>query len=380
MTEIVAFRPGVAAERTAFEAMTLIYDYLQDNHNYEFTIITSTTDDYENPAFDVVPIPPKAWKPLPPHLPSFPRRLSYRRHVDPLMASADGILTVDPTIYHQGALAIDRANRVGRPIWFDTSLTVPGTGPDLLWEFKRPFIHRHVKRATGIVATSPLCLERFREIRLLDRPIASMFTIMGHPVDTEAFSPSKNDTSDTTRVLIVARLIPEKGLIYILEAFDPLLDARDDLELAILGSGPLDEFLKAEVADRGLRDAVTFLESVPHKKMPEMLNTADIFVNHAVGTSRWEEFFGVANLEAMACGLPCVVSDGGAIPYVIREPERAVMVGERKVIELRHAVEELLDDEERRASLGKRAREYVEENYSIPVIARRYHEMLQSEL
>lgn len=380
VTHIVSFRPGVAANRTAFEAMRLIYEHLREAHGYEFTIVTSTTDTYEDPVFEMVSIPPKAWKPFPPHLPSFPRRLAYRRHVDPVLREVDGVVTVDPTIYHQGHLGIRRARNHGTPVWFDTSVTVPATGPDMLWEVSRPRIKRGVERATGIIATVPKCIERFREIGIFNHDIASKFTFMGHPVDTETFHPANGDPRDVTRILVVSRLVPEKGLVYILEALDPLLDAREDLELAILGSGPLDEFLDGEIEDRGLQDAVTFLKSIPHESMPEVLNTADMFVNHSVGTTQWEEFFGVANLEAMACGLPCVVSDCGAIPYVIREADRAVVVEERNVIELRRAVEQLLDDDERRAKLGQRAREYVEEYYSVPVIAERYHEMLQREL
>jgi glycosyltransferase involved in cell wall biosynthesis len=378
MTTLVSFRPGVVANRTAFEAMAQVYRYLQKVYDYEVVIVKSTTDDYADPAFDVVSIPPKAWKPVIPHIPTFPRRVSYRRHIDRVFDDADAILTVDPTIYPQGILGIRRAVKQDLPVWFDTSLTVSGTGPDLLWEFERPIVKRGVQRTTGIIATVPKCMERFREIRIFDADIASKFTIMGHPVDTETFvGVEESSKSETTRVLAITRLVPEKGVYYILEAMDPLLNGHDELELAFLGSGPMESLLKREIRDRELGDSVEVLDTVPHENIPDVLNSADIFVNHAVGTSRWEEFFGVANLEAMACELPCIVTDCGGIPYTIREKERVIVVEQRNVVELREALARLIDSRDEREKLAARGREYVVDNYAVPAIAERYHEMLQ---
>ena len=59
MKNIIIFRPGVIQNETAFEAMSLIYDYLHKNCNYNFTIIKSEDDNYQNDAFEIISIPRK---------------------------------------------------------------------------------------------------------------------------------------------------------------------------------------------------------------------------------------------------------------------------------------------------------------------------------
>jgi len=81
-------------------------------------------------------------------------------------------------------------------------------------------------------------------------------------------------------------------------------------------------------------------------------------------------------LEAMSCGLPCVLTAGGGISYAIREKDVAVFVKERNIIELREAITQLIDSEVKRRELGKRARTYVESYYALPLIAEKYHRML----
>ena len=107
------------------------------------------------------------------------------------------------------------------------------------------------------------------------------------------------------------------------------------------------------------------------------MGAADIFVNHAVATSMWEEYFGVVNLEAMSCGLPCVLSACGGLSYVIREGDVALMVEERDVHGIRTAIEKLLQNKSLRIEYGKRARAYVERHYDIAVIGERFRQMLE---
>lgn len=360
--------------------MTLIYEYLEREYDYEFTIVTAETDSYQDDTLDVVSVPRQAWSPVVPHLPVFPRRLAYRRHLDPLLQSADGLLTVDPTVYPQGILGIRRADKHDVPVWFDTSLTVSQTGP--VWYAQRALIRRELDAVSGIIATVPKCLERFRDIGLFDERIAEKFTVMGHPVDTERFAPTGDERleRDKLRILVVSRLVPEKGLYYILSAVAPILRSRSDVELAILGTGPLKASLQTHIRNERLDTQVEIMSPVPHADVPSVLNTADVFVNHAVSIGRWEEFFGVANLEAMACGLPCVVSTCGGIPFVIQESDVASIVRERDIVALRAAVRELLDSPQRRREMASQARAYVTTNYSVPRIGDRYHRMIQAGL
>ena len=120
--------------------------------------------------------------------------------------------------------------------------------------------------------------------------------------------------------------------------------ARDDVVLQLLGAGPMRAMLEWETAHRGLDGKVQLLAPVSHRELPAIYGQADVFVNHALATSTWEEFFGAVNLEAMACGLPCVLSANGGIPYVVREEGTALFVAERDVSGIHGAVAGLLEE------------------------------------
>ena len=378
MKNIVSFRPGVIRNRTAIESQALIYKYLQDRYGYGFTIVKSEDDNYNDSDFQVISIPKKAWKGSLNEL-GFPKWQGINRHnLDPIFDQAHGILTVDPTIYPQGLLAITTAKRCKKPVWFDASLTIIKPTKKFAWRLKRRFfIKKAIENTTGIIVTVPKCIERFQDIGLFDNVTAPKFKIMGHPVDTKRFTPKRPENDGILRVLVISRIVPEKGLFYILEAMSPLLRSRRNVQLQLLGSGSMRSLLEAEVAERGLSEQVFFIDPVRHQEIPNVLNQADIFVNHAISIESWEEYFGVANLEAMACGLPCVLTSGGGISYAIREKDVAVFVEERNIIELREAITQLMDSELERCELGRRARAYVESYYALPVIAEKYHRMLQ---
>jgi glycosyltransferase involved in cell wall biosynthesis len=379
MIRLVSFRPGVAANGTAFEAMALIYKYLQQHYDYQITVVKSVADPYEDAALPIISVPVQNWS-----LSSYTwALLRFKgKGLRSAFAGADGILTVDPTLYPQGLFAIHQAKAMGLPVWFDASRTDWANGQGLAWKFKQRWLKSALQQTTGIIVTVPKCIERFRDIRLFDAAIAPKFTMMGHPVNTQQFVPlpKRSSQDGILRVLVVSRLLPEKGLLYILEAMSPLLNARDDVQLQLLGTGPLKPLLQREVAERGFSEKVLFLEPVAHEKLPAILGSVDIYVSHAVSLSQWEEFFGAANLEAMACGLPCVVSTSGGIPYAIREKDVAILVAERDIIHLREAINHLLMSEQARRELGQRARNYVERYYALPLIAAKYHQMLQQGL
>jgi glycosyltransferase involved in cell wall biosynthesis len=372
--KIASIRPGVAENETAFEAMAKIYKWLEDRRDCTFRIVTSESDSFTDPELSVSSIPKKAWAPTVPNIPIFLRRFQYRNHLDPTIEWADVVLTLDPTIFYQGALVIDRSHRKGTPVLFDASKTIADTDPH--WHLIRPRLERAVADTTRIIATVPKVLERYREIGLFEAIDLSGFRIMGHPVDTAQFSPPvERDDNSPTQVISVTRMVPEKGVYYTLEALDPLI-RRGEITLSFLGQGPMEASIRAEAERREIADGVRLLGTVPHDEVPDVLRAADVFVNHAVSTDSWEEYFGAANLEAMACGLPCVLTDCGGISYVIREEGVATFVPQRDVSALRKAVETLATDVDERRKLGTAARDYVERTYAIDIIGDRFMRML----
>jgi glycosyltransferase involved in cell wall biosynthesis len=102
--------------------------------------------------------------------------------------------------------------------------------------------------------------------------------------------------------LYIGRLDKEKGVDILVEAIARL--GRDDVQLAIVGHGAQMQNLRNLTHELNVGDRVRFLGHFPNAELPHVLNCADVFTM----ASR-SELLGIACLEAMACGLPVLLSD-----------------------------------------------------------------------
>jgi glycosyltransferase involved in cell wall biosynthesis len=139
-------------------------------------------------------------------------------------------------------------------------------------------------------------------------------------------------------ILSPARLEWEKGHHDILRAVAALkhglvsapADAVGALRLMLVGAGPEEKRLQAHATELGIADAVT-IGRVPYEQMPELYARASALVLASLPRSGcsvypgdiprcfWEEQFGMVLVEAMAAGVPMIVSTSGAIPEVAGE-------------------------------------------------------------
>ena len=113
-------------------------------------------------------------------------------------------------------------------------------------------------------------------------------------------------------------MVEAKGIELLLEAVCTL---GDGVELRIAGTGPLDELLRQHATG----DArVRLFGALPSGAMPDFYRGLDVLVLPTLGRWGWTEQFGRAAIEAMACGVPVVVSDAGELPAVVGEAGRVV--------------------------------------------------------
>ncbi|MED0656404.1 glycosyltransferase family 4 protein [Anoxybacillus ayderensis] len=378
--KIASFRPGVVGNGTAFEAQALIYKYLQKKYGWKFVIFKDEKDKFFDEELETITIPFKSRRTFP--RTPIPRNLYlFNKHIVQQLKDFDFILSCDPTIYQQGVHAAYVAKKWNIPLAFDASLTIMGEGRSLSWKLQKPFAKWALQYSQIIWITVPKTAERFRDIGLSSESISSQFVVLGHPVDTEKFYPAEKRNSNSTKTIIcVARLVMEKGVHYIIQAAAPLIKNNKNILLKIVGRGEAKSFLERLVKEEGIEENVQFIDPVPHSQLPDLYRQADIFIGHPVSISSWEEFFGVVNVEAMACGLPVITSRTGGIPYLIREKDVAIFVEERDIIGITTALETLLYNQDLYEQLRINGREYVQNYYSLPVIAEKYRKYIEEVL
>ena len=162
--------------------------------------------------------------------------------------------------------------------------------------------------------------------------------------------------------LFLGRLHARKGLHLLIPAFADAAQSIPGARLLIVGPDEGQRAaLETQVEQLKLEERVIFTGLLTGEDKLAALAAADLFALPAVG-----EGFSMAVLEAMTCGLPVLLTPGCNFPEVV--DAGAGLVVEREVSALREALHALLTDDERRASMGRSARELVHARYTWPQV------------
>jgi len=163
----------------------------------------------------------------------------------------------------------------------------------------------------------------------------------------------------------IGRLVPEKGVDTLLRA---VRDIGSAMCLTVRGAGPDRDRLVALAAELGLEERASFLPGVPHDEVAVLMQGLDVLVLPSRTTANWKEQFGHVLIEAMACGVPVIGSDSGAIPEVIGDGGLLFPEGDAKA--LAGLLQRLLTDRGLRKDLRERGLERVTTLYQQEAVAR----------
>jgi len=187
-------------------------------------------------------------------------------------------------------------------------------------------------------------------------------------IDPQEFSPIRNGSEPTWGehpvILFVGRLHAEKGIFDLLRAYGLIQEAVPDARLVFIGDGPHRNQAEQYVRTPGWDGKVNFLGTIKNRDLPAYFRAATVFACPARTTRRWEEYVGMTNIQAMACGVPVVSTFSGAIPEYVPDGEAGLLVPERDPQALAEAIQRLLADNELRTKLGRQARLYAAEHYN----------------
>ncbi len=172
-------------------------------------------------------------------------------------------------------------------------------------------------------------------------------------VDLDEFFPrSERQATAAKRLLFVGRLAREKGILDLLAAFGQVHDIFPDCRLTLAGDGPDRETIETTMASSSWGGSVDLLGTVKNRDIPTLIRESDVFVAPSITTRKWEEQVGMANLQAMACGVPVVSTRSGAIPEYVPNGEAGILVPEQDPEALAEAITTLLGNDELRHTMG----------------------------
>jgi glycosyltransferase involved in cell wall biosynthesis len=195
-------------------------------------------------------------------------------------------------------------------------------------------------------------------------------------VDTTLFRPMEPTggylPDGQLKILTVARLHNYKGLEYLIVAMQSLKDPMPEAKLYILGKGPEEEKLKTRVKKLGLDGRIVFVEKpIPNYEMPQLYGACDIYVQPSI-----IEPYGIAVLEAMACGKAVIGTRVGGMLDTIKNGKTGFLVAPKNAEEIADRIM-ILKNEDKRDEMGKKARKWVVENFDWRVIGERYQEVVE---
>jgi glycosyltransferase involved in cell wall biosynthesis len=207
-----------------------------------------------------------------------------------------------------------------------------------------------LRKAQLTVLTNPALVEEARRLGARD------LVVIPNGVPVDLFRPESGTPAPTYDVVLLGRLTPEKNHALLARAAKRL---ERGLRVCVVGDGPLRRELEQEFARSAC--AAHFLGMRPYADLPAILRSASVFVLPSSTEGRTK-----ALLEAMACGLPCVVSDLPAFADIIRAGAvRAFPSGDADA--LARVLRELLSDPSGGSEQGRAGRKYAERTANLKV-------------
>ena len=219
-----------------------------------------------------------------------------------------------------------------------------------------------VRNADLVVANSIALKDELQSIFSVDR-IAYV-----HP----SFSPrvltsSRPLSHHGIRLLTVARLVPRKGHLRVLEALARLRRegrAPADLSYMIVGDGVMKEEIERRVVELGLTDCVHLRTDVSDEELPNFYQSSDLFVMPTAFTKLDREGFGIVYLEAAAFGLPSIATHHAGVDEAVLDGSTGLLIPDGDIGALAKAIQTLSTDAALRQKLGAAGKMRVQQEFS----------------
>ncbi|PSQ82616.1 MAG: N-acetyl-alpha-D-glucosaminyl L-malate synthase BshA [Bacteroidetes bacterium QS_7_67_15] len=246
-----------------------------------------------------------------------------------------------------------------------TDITLVGQDPSF-----RPVVNYSINQSDGVTAVS----EYLRQETKKHFDIGCDIEVIPNFIDTERFQRAEKDhfkqalCPEGEKVLVhVSNFREAKRAPEVVEVFSRLRAEGFDLKLLLVGDGPERTATQRLARERGVHDDVRFLGK--QEPVEEILSIADVFLMPS-----GSETFGLAALEAMACGVPVVASNIGGLPELVVDGETGYLCPLGDVEAFTERAARLLGSEEHQSEMAAAARRRAVEVFDVDKVVPRYED------
>ena len=236
-----------------------------------------------------------------------------------------------------------------------------------LYPVLTPLIKKIWRRASAVTAISA------EQVLLAHRTIPDLpLVTIPNGVETKLFAPPSDEAKRPFTIICVARLIERKGQHHLLRALAQVrVNCAHPVRLIFVGTGDAEAQLRELADSLQVADAVTFKGFVSREQMPPLYREADVFV-----LPSQQEGMSIALLEAMASGLPVIVTETGGTAELVTQGQNGEIVPWSDVPALTQALHNMLNTENARHQMGVESRRRALQ-FGWQVLAARYIELCE---
>lgn len=320
-------------------------------------------------------------------VPVFFRLISMRNSYDVIIVSGLRLLGIPAMLVSgmYGKKCVLRGASCGELsgafIWDSPHLAKKGK-PSVILKYIIGLRNKLLLMADGFLGISEVIGKEYRKCGVPEKKIK----IINNGTDIDKYTPLSGEdrarmrfdlgVPEKTVFAYSGKLNKGKGLEFLLQVWEKLVEGRDDIHLLLIGSGR-DSFLSCEqelwdfVLKNDLSDSITFTDYV--ENVNEFLQCSDFFIFPSENES-----LSNALIEALACGLPCFASDVGGIPDTVKDGLNGRLLPVRDEDAWLKAIREALENPERARKWSEQGRARVVKHNSMESVTKRHMEFLES--